>query len=228
MISGNGGGNAPTSLSLRSAKREAVGHKWGQAMRIPSAMLLVVAALPALVLAGCSDPAAEPATPPTVATSTGPPPAAPAIPPAPVVAAVPFTWSGHTKEGAWVCMEQSGLGQCPAGQQVAPDGQHVTTIPYQGNLSAIDLAMAWHADPTQAGLVLAVYANRTGGLSLLAATQGDAPLTVRVDVAPGGLPADGSLVLMVWPEGRTATSPSLFVDATQQPFTVEGLLWQDG
>ena len=35
---------------------------------------------------------------------------------------------------------------------------------------------------------------------------------------------DDRVLLVVWPEGKTPTSPSLFVDATQQAFTIEGTL----
>lgn len=184
----------------------------------PVLLLLVPA------LAGCSDPA-EAAEEEAPGPAAMPSPSGPAVlppPPAPP-APVPFSWSGHTKEGAWVCMEQDGAGQCPAGQQVAPDGQHVTAVPYAGNLTAIELAMTWQPDPTQTGLVLAVYGNTTGGRRPIALAQGDPPLELRID-APGLVP-DNALVLMAWPEGKTPTSPSVFVDATQQAFTVEGTLW---
>lgn len=174
------------------------------------------------VLAGCNDaPAAGPGPEPAASSTTSDAAQPAAVPAQPV--ATPFSWSGHTKEGAWVCTEQSGTGQCPAGQQVAPDGRHVATVPYAGNLTAVELTMAWQADPSQTGLVLAVYGNTTGGRRPLALAQGDSPLALRVD-APGLVP-DGVLLLMVWPEGKTPTSPSVFVDATQQPFTVEGTLW---
>jgi hypothetical protein len=162
----------------------------------------------------------------SASSSTAPAPDAGAAAAAPqrAVEAVPFTWSGHTKEGAWACMEQSGVGQCPAGQQVQPDGEYVGHAAYPGNLTAVDLAMTWQADPTQTGLVLAVYGNTTSGRTLLAWAQGDSPLHLSLDAAGLGLVPDGALMLMVWPEGKTATSPSVFVDATQQAFTVDGTL----
>jgi hypothetical protein len=188
--------------------------------------------LAVLVLAGCSDPPAEPAESvddPGAAASASGATSATAVSAPPAVAleeAVPFTWAGHTKEGAWVCMEQGGTGQCPAGQQVSPDGQHVTAIAYAGDLTAVQLTMSWQADATQTGLVLAAYGNTSSGRGLLASVQGDSPLTLAIDAAVLGLVPDNVVVLMVWPEGKTATSPSLFVDATQQAFTVEGTLRQ--
>ena len=143
-------------------------------------------------------------------------------------AAVPFQWSGHTKEGAWVCPDQSGAGRCTAGQQVAPDGQFFTVVGYSGNLTALDLSMAWQADPTQTGLVLAAFGNTTQGLQTLGLAQGGSPLTLSVQTAGLGLNPDGAVMLMVWPQGKTPTSPSVFVDATQQAFTVEGTIWQTG
>lgn len=200
---------------------------------------LLASALPSLLLAllvaGCAaDPASGPeptATGPGTdltatgsTTSTGPGVAA-----APIVSqAVPFSWSGHTKEGAWVCMEQAGTGQCPAGQQVAPDGAHVTAIAYAGNLTRIEVTMTWQADPTQTGLVLAAYGNTSSGRGPLATVQGDSPLALALDTEALRLAADNAIVLMAWPEGKTPTSPSLFLDATQQAFTVEGALWQTG
>ena len=179
-----------------------------------------------VVLAGCADGGAanDPAAPtgPESATASTTPGPAPAPTPATPLA-VPFQWSGHTKEGAWVCMEQDGSGQCPAGQQVAPDGQHIASLPYAGNLSSVELTMAWQADPTQTGLVLAAYGNTTGGFGLLAMAQGDSPVTLGFEMT--GLVPDGALVLRVWPEGKTPTSPSIFLDVTQQPFTVDGVLW---
>lgn len=135
----------------------------------------------------------------------------------------PISWSGHTKEGAWVCSDQDGTGQCTAGQQVAPDGAHVNGFAYGGNLTLVDLNMTWQAAPGQAGLVFAAYGNTTAGRVLLAYVRGTSPLNLHlgVDELAETVP-DGILVLMVWPEGKTATQPSLYVDATQQPFTVDG------
>lgn len=186
-------------------------------MRSFPAVLLLVA------LAGCADEGTAPVDP--VETTTPDPmslaPSAPAAPVAP--SAVPFQWSGHTKEGAWVCTGQDGSGQCPAGQQVAPDGQHIASIPYAGTLSTANLTLTWQAAPAQAGLVLAVYGNTTGGFAPVAMGRGLSPVTMRIEEA--GLVADDALVLMVWPEGKTPTSPSVFLDVTQQPFTVDGVLW---
>lgn len=188
--------------------------------------LLPALALALFLAAGCSEPAAERLAPaPTDEPTAASAPLAPDSTVAqPVVEAIPFTWSGHTKEGAWVCMEQSGVGQCPAGQQVAPDGGHVGMVAYPGNLTGVALTMAWQADPTQTGLVLAVYGNSTGGHVLLGWAEGDSPLTLSLDTTGLGLKPDGGLMLMAWPEGKSPTSPSVFVDATQQAFTVDGTL----
>lgn len=187
--------------------------------------------LSALLLAGCSDPHADPAAapaPPTSHSESMSLQPVPGVPQAVTVEDVPFRWSGHTKEGVWVCMEQSGIGQCPAGQQVAPDGGHVTAIAYQGNLTALEFTMSWQADPTQTGLVVAAYGNTSSGRGLLGMAQGTSPLALALDLTDAGLVPDHALVLMAWPEGKTPTSPSLFVDASQQAFTVEGTLRQTG
>jgi hypothetical protein len=190
---------------------------------------LALAVLLVVLAAGCSGPAADG---PAALPAQAPSPSDPAAPAAnanatasqPVAVTAAFAWSGHTKEGAWVCMEQSGIGQCLAGQQVAPDGQHAGMVPYAGNLTGLDLTMTWQADATQTGLVLAVYGNTTGGHALLAWAEGDSPLSVTLDATGLGVQPDGALLLAVWPEGKTPTSPSVFVDATQQAFTVEGTL----
>jgi hypothetical protein len=182
-------------------------------------------ALP-LLAAGCSGPGPGEAAVPTAGPSSPGAPAANGTAPDARAVAVnaSFGWSGHTKEGAWVCSQQSGLGPCAAGQQVAPDGAHVRVLPYSGNLTGAELTMTWQADPTQTGLVLAVYGNTSAGRGLVAAVQGDSPLDMGLGLADAGLLPDHALVLAVWPEGKTPTSPSLFVDATRQPFTVQGTL----
>jgi hypothetical protein len=141
----------------------------------------------------------------------------------PVVLTLPVSWSGHTKEGAWVCSDQDGTGQCSAGQQVAPDGQYTNTFPFQGNLTLLDVNMTWQAAPGQAGLVLAAYGNVSAGRVMIAAVRGPSPLHLRLEPAQlADLLPDHAILLMAWPEGKTPTAPSLYVDATQQPFTVEG------
>jgi hypothetical protein len=140
----------------------------------------------------------------------------------PVTAILPVDWDGETKEGAWVCTEQDGVGACPAGQQIQPDGRHVLVVPYETNLTTLDVNMTWTPAPGQTGLVLAAYGNTTGGRGLLGFVRGASPLGLRIEVTD--LVSDNALVLMVWPEGKTATSPSIFVDATRQAYHVEGTL----
>lgn len=140
-----------------------------------------------------------------------------------VRSSIPVDWDGRTKEGAWVCSDQDGIAECPAGQQVAPDGQHVAAVPYAANLTLVDVNLTWQADPSQTGLVLAVYGNTSAGRVLLAYMRGASPLNVRVtaqDLAQ--VVPDNVVVFMVWPEGKTPTEPSLYVDATRQAFTLEG------
>lgn len=184
------------------------------------------ACLAILLLAGCSAaPAGDDAAGPSASvTATGTD--APAPPAALVsLATVPVAWEGRTKEGAWVCSDQDGATQCPAGQQVLPDGEHVTRIPFAGNLTGLDVNMTWQADATQAGLVLAAYANTTAGFTLLGHVRGTSPLPLVLDAAAvAGVLANDAVVLMVWPAGRTPTQPSVFLDATRQAFTVEGNL----
>lgn len=193
-------------------------------------MRLVPACLAALLLAGCSDapPSDEGADGASDLVSasgsaSGTPQAANGT--LPVLSTVPISWEGRTKEGAWVCSDQDGVAQCLAGQQVMPDGEHVTAIAYAGNATRLDVNLTWHADPTQPGLVLAAYANTTSGLAHLAHVRGPAPLRLQLGEA-GLVPAAGgdAIVLMVWPQGKTPTSPSVFVDATRQDFAVEGSL----
>jgi len=179
-----------------------------------------------LVLAGCASSPPSTAPAPTAAaaplSSTSSP--APTAPAAPLV--TPFHWAGHTKEGAWVCPDQTGAGQCMAGQQVLPDGGFVTQVAYPGSLASLVLTMAWQADPTQVGgLTIAVFANTTQGLTPVALAHGASPLDLQVDATGLHLVRDGQVMLMVWPQGKTATSPSVFVDATQQAFVVDGQLW---
>lgn len=184
---------------------------------------MVVAVL--VLLAGCSDPPASDADPgvgSATQTSTdldaGPRVVA-------VATMVPIDWSGRTKEGAWVCSDQSGTGQCPAGQQVMPDGEHVTQVAYQGNLTGIAVNMTWQADPSQTRLVLAAYGNTSAGFAMMGFARGPSPLSLQFaagDIAEA-VP-DGLVTFMVWPEGKTPTAPSVYVDATRQSFTVEGHL----
>lgn len=178
-----------------------------------------------ILLAGCSDPApvTDPAEGP-VGTDSEVDGNATAMPPLlSTRTSTPISWSGHTKEGAWVCSDQDGTGQCTAGQQVAPDGAHVNAFAYAGNLTLVDLNMTWQAAPGQAGLVFAAYGNTTAGRVLLTHVRGTSPLNLHMgaDQLAGVVP-DGILVLMAWPEGKTATEPSVYVDATQQPFLVDG------
>src|SRR5687768_4682508 len=98
-----------------------------------------------VLLAGCSDP---PASDPdqgetSSATSTSGSEATPRVVTMPAM--VPIEWDGRTKEGAWVCSDQTGASQCSAGQQVMPDGEHVTSVDYQGNLTGVFLNMTWQA-----------------------------------------------------------------------------------
>ena len=185
-----------------------------------------VLALLAAVFGGCLADDASPAQQDEATLEPGP--ATPGVPPSGLPAAPRFEarllqWAGHTKEGVRVCSNQDGIGQCPAGQQVLPDGAHVGAFAYDGNLTDIDLNMTWAAEPTQAGLVLAAYANTTDGRTYLGHARGQSPLRLEVgsdtllDIVP-----DDVLVLIVWPEGKSATEPSLFVDATQQDFDVSG------
>lgn len=189
-------------------------------------MRTVALAAVLLFLAGCASPqpqAAPPSTVPATVSATATPSLAP-VAAAAAERTTPVHWQGHTKEGAWVCQDQSGAGQCMAGQQVAPDGQFVTLVPYSGNLTQANLTMTWQADPTQTGLAFAIFGNTTGGLQSLAFIDGASPLVLAFDASGAGLIPDGSLMLMVWPEGKTPTSPSVFVDLTQQAFTVDGTL----
>lgn len=82
--------------------------------------------------------------------------------------------------------------------------------------------MDWQpADGTQTGLVLAVYGTPSGqATELLASAQGGPPLAVEAEGLR--LTPDGDLILSVWPEGKTPTAPSVFVDATRQSFEVTG------
>lgn len=179
-----------------------------------------------VLVAGCSDPGpAAPAPSSSAASSSGPAAALGNATPELVLEQTIFSWDGHTKEGAWVCSDQTGMSQCQAGQQVAPDGEHVTSLPYVGTLVGVAVNLTWQAAPGQAGLVLAAYGNTTSGLAPLAFAHGPSPLALAVarDALATIVP-DGVVVLMVWPEGKTATQPSVFVDATQQPFHAEGTL----
>ena len=201
--------------------------KWAPAACVRMATARALACiLAAALLAGCAGPqepasAAEPgAAVADTGTSVGPMAEA-----APQVVATTVSWSGHTKEGAWVCSDQDGASQCTAGQQVAPDGEHVNAFAYTGNLTAVDVNMTWQPAPGQAGLVFAAYGNTTAGFALLAHVRGPSPLRLQLDAAGlADVVPDGQLVLMAWPEGKTPTSPSLYVDAAQQPFQVDGAL----
>lgn len=180
------------------------------------------------LLAGCSDGGPSSAAGPS-ATDTGS--ATPGLDNATddqAVASVlttPIAWSGHTKEGAWVCSDQEGTGQCQTGQQVAPDGEYVAGFAYGGNLTRLDVNLTWQPAPGQGGLVIAAYGNTSAGRVFLGHVRGPSPLNLRLDApAFDGIVPDGLLVLMVWPEGKTATQPSLYIDASQQPFEVDGVL----
>ncbi len=168
-------------------------------------MLLIV------MLAGCSEPVTE--------AADVEPDEAPPLEPILVDAlrSASVAWQGLTKEGFWVCDSQDATGTCAAGQQIQPDGQFATTFTVV-NLTALYLNMTWTpADATQTGMVFALY-DANG--ATLASAAGQSPLAIDLDMAP----TDGTLTLMAWPQGKTATNPSVFVDVTRQAFTVTGAL----
>jgi hypothetical protein len=200
----------------------ATGIREGRVSGVPLALLAVLA----VTLAGCSEGSDTPsAAPGSTTVSEGPLGNASVDAPLPTLVALPIDWSGHTKEGAWLCSDQDGTGQCMAGQQVAPDGQHVNGVAYAGNMTLLDVNLTWQAAPGQNGLVVAAYGNVSTGRVLLSHVRGLSPLNLRLDAAAlDGVVPDGLLVFMVWPEGKTATQPSLYVDASQQPFQLEGVL----
>lgn len=175
-----------------------------------------------VLVAGCSNsPAASPeATASSTTSSVAQAPQVVAIP-----GSWPVQWDGHTKEGVWVCSDQSGTGQCPAGQQINPDGAFQTLVPYSGNLSFIDVNVTWQADPTQTGLVFAAFGNTSNGFVPLGTVFGTSPLHLRIEAAAmAAVLPDSQLLFMAWPQGKTPTSPSLFLDLTQQAFHAEGTL----
>lgn len=177
-------------------------------MRAWPALLLSV------LLAGCSD-APAPAEPEGLDAT--PEPEAPAAPgPRTITHLEEVLWEGRTKEGFFVCADADGTGACPAGQQVQPDGEHATVVSYRGNFSEALIGLEWTpADPTQTGLVLVAF----GPGGILNLTRGGGALELGLD-ASMGLPRDGNITLAVWPEGKTETDPSLFVDVTRQSFSV--------
>lgn len=170
-----------------------------------------------VVLAGCSDaPAPEAdgldATPPVADPAQEPDPEPPAVP-----LLETTEWEGRTKEGFFVCDSADGTGTCTAGQQLQPDGEHLTVVPYRGDFSGAAIELEWTpADPSQTGLVLVAY----GPDGLLNITSGAGDLTLGLD-AGMGLPPDGNLTLIVWPQAKAAEAgAALFVDATRQSFSV--------
>lgn len=175
-----------------------------------------------VLIAGCSD---APAAPPEAAPSSSTSSVAPVSQVVAVAGSAPVQWDGHTKEGMWVCSDASGTGQCPAGQQINPDGGFQTLVAFSGNLTFIDVNVTWQADPTQTGLVFAALGNTSSGFVPLGTVSGSSPLHLRIEAAALTAVAPHSQVLfMAWPQGKTPTSPSVFVDVTQQAFRAEGTL----
>ena len=171
-----------------------------------------------LLLAGCSDaPAPEAAPEPTPSGSTAPEPE-----PTVEVVVTDISWDGRTKEGFFVCSDPQGTQACAAGQQVQPDGQHTRAFPYPGVFTEADLEVTWTpADPSQTGLVVAVYANTTSGSgTLMAVAEGSGSLSIQI--INNTLLPDDALTVIAWPSAKVQQSPSVFVDATRQPFHVAG------
>lgn len=170
-----------------------------------------------VVLAGCSDAPAPEAD----GLDAAPPVEGPAQDPAPeppVTTLLETTeWEGRTKEGFFVCDSADGTGACTAGQQVQPDGEHLTVVPYRGDFSEAVVELEWTpADPSQTGLVLVAY----GPEGRLNITSGPGDLVLRLDGSMG-LPPDGNITLIVWPQAKAAEAgAALFVDATRQRFSV--------
>lgn len=173
--------------------------------------------LVAVLLAGCSDD-------PAPAGDRAPEPTQDALDSAvqPVLVTVQtaqaFSWAGHTKEGFFVCTGPHGTGSCPAGQQIQPDNEHTAPITFEHNLTSAIFNLTWTAiDASQFGLVFAAY---DGAGQLLGVVEG--PGTLTLELGEPTFPGDGSAYLIVWPSPKAGTDPSVYVDATKQPFTVEG------
>ncbi len=137
-----------------------------------------------------------------------------------VFARTPFSWDGRTKEGAFLCTGPHGTGNCPAGQQIQPDNQHIAPLVFDHNLTRATFNLTWTpADATQFGLAFAAY-DAAG--ALLGIVEGPGDLTLELE-GPG-IPGDGSAYLIVWPSPKAGTDPSVYVDVTRQAYSVEGFI----